>query len=124
MKFKVKKPIPGFENLSEVEFVEVDNLFSILKADDKVLFTLINPYALREFSFNIPADVKALLEINENSKLLVYVNIVKKEPISESIVNFKAPMIFNLDNNTCAQVVLENEHFEKLADFIAEDNAA
>jgi flagellar assembly factor FliW len=118
MKFVVKKPISGFENINEVELVKIDDVFSILKADNQVLFTLINPFTLREFSFDIPADVKVLLDIKEDSNLEVYTNIVMKEPITESIVNFKAPFVFNLDNKTCAQVILDNEKFAKLGDFV------
>jgi flagellar assembly factor FliW len=40
-----------------------------------------------------------------------------KDPVTESIVNFKAPFLFNLDNNTCAQVILDNEGYAKIADF-------
>ena len=121
MKYKVKKPIPGFENVNEVELVEVDNNFSILK-DEKgnVLFTLINPYSMREYVFEIPADVKVLLDLNDNSEVLVFNNVVMKEPITEAVVNFKAPFIFNPENNTCAQLVLENEGYAKIGDFVKE----
>ena len=119
MKFKVKKPIPGFENIAEVELVKFDDLLAALKdAEGNTLFSLINPFALREYSFDVPADVKALLEINENSNIEVYNNIVMKEPVTESIVNFKAPFLFNFDNNTCAQVILENEGYEKMGEYL------
>lgn len=119
MKFKVKKPIPGFENVEKVELSKVDDTIAVLKdGEGRVLFSLINPFALREYSFDVPSDVKALLDINENSKIEVYNNIVMKEPVTESIVNFKAPFLFNLDNQTCAQVILENETFEKMGEFL------
>jgi flagellar assembly factor FliW len=119
MKFIVKKPIPGFENVNEVELNKVDESIAVLKDENgRVLFSLINPFVLREYSFDVPADVKALLDINENSKVEVYNNIVMKDPVTESIVNFKAPFLFNLDNNTCAQVILDDEKFAKLGDFL------
>jgi flagellar assembly factor FliW len=119
MKFKVKKPIPGFEEVQEVELSKVDELIAVLKDENgRVLFSLINPFALREYSFDVPADVKALLDINENSNIEVYNNVVMKEPVTEALVNFKAPFLFNLDNNTCAQVILDEEKFAKLGDFL------
>ncbi|MEO1928429.1 MAG: flagellar assembly protein FliW [Nautiliaceae bacterium] len=118
MKFIVKKPIPGFENVQEVDFSKIDIDLAVLKDGEKTLFTLINPFILREYEFEIPADVKVLLDINENSKIEVYNNIVLKNPREESIVNFKAPFIFNFDNNTCAQVILGNEGYSKLGDFV------
>jgi len=118
MKFTVKKPIPGFENVNEVELSKIDESIAVLKDNEgRVLFSLINPFVLREYSFDVPADVKALLDINENSNIEVYNNIVMKDPVTESIVNFKAPFLFNLDNNTCAQVILDEEKFVKLGDF-------
>jgi len=118
MKFKVKKPIPGFENINEVELSKIDESLAVLKDENgRVLFSLINPFVLREYSFDVPSDVRVLLDINENSKIEVYNNIVMKDPVTESIVNFKAPFLFNLDNNTCAQVILDNEGYAKIADF-------
>jgi flagellar assembly factor FliW len=122
MKFLVKKPIPGFENINEVELQKIDDTFAILKdSKGNVLFTLINPFALREdFDFEVPADVRVLLELNENSDVDVYSNVVMKEPITEAVVNFKAPFIFNKSNNTMSQVILENEGYGKIGDFIKE----
>jgi len=121
MKYEVKIPIPGFEDVKEVELVEVDGNFSVLK-DDKgnVLFTLINPYSMRpDYTFEIPADVKALLDLDKNQKgVLVFNNVVMKEPITEAYVNFKAPFIFNPENHTCAQVILPDEGYAKIGDFV------
>jgi flagellar assembly factor FliW len=118
MKFKVKKPIPGFEKVNEVELVKIDESLAVLK-DEKgnPLFSLINPFVLREYSFDVPADVKVLLDLNENSKVEVYNNVVMKEPVTDSIVNFKAPFLFNLDNGTCAQIILDNEDYEELGKY-------
>ena len=121
MKFKVKKPIPGFENIQEVNLNRIDDNFAVLE-DDKgnTLFILINPYFLRkEFDFEVPADVKALLELKKGSKVYIYTNVIKKNPAKESLINFKAPFIFNLDNNTCAQVILDREEIAPLKEFIA-----
>jgi flagellar assembly factor FliW len=74
-------------------------------------FTLINPYALRDYSFDIPKDVKVLLDINENSNILIYNIVVLHNPITDSVINFKAPLIFNKDNATMAQFILEDEEY-------------
>jgi flagellar assembly factor FliW len=103
-----------------VELVEVDNNFAVLK-DDKgnVLFTLINPYSMKkDYNFEIPSDVKVLLDLDKTKGVLVYNNVVMKEPITEAIVNFKAPFLFNPENQTCAQIILEDEKFAKLGDFV------
>jgi flagellar assembly factor FliW len=122
MKFIIKKPIPGFEDIAEVELQKIDETFAILKDNNgNVLFTLINPFILKkDFDFEVPSDVKVLLKLNENSDVEVYSNVVMKEPITEAVVNFKAPFIFNKSNNTASQVILENEGYAKIGDFIKE----
>jgi flagellar assembly factor FliW len=113
MIYEVKKPILGFENVLRVKLDEVDRLFATLEAENKSIptFTLINPYAIREYSFDIPKDVQVLLDINENSNILVYNIVVLHNPITKSVVNFKAPLIFNKDNHTMAQFILDDEGY-------------
>lgn len=108
MQYTVKSTILGFDQVQCVELSEVDEVFATLKScDGSVSFTLVNPYALREYSFDVPTSVRVLLEINENSKLLVYNIAVIQDPLEESCINFLAPLIFNQDNNTMAQAVLD-----------------
>jgi flagellar assembly factor FliW len=126
MIYEVKKPILGFENVLKVEFDEIDGLFSTLKAVDSEVpsFTLVNPYQLREYSFDIPKDVQVLLDINENSNILVYNIVVLHNPITESVVNFKAPLIFNKDNGKMAQFILDNESLLTIGELLAYKNNA
>jgi flagellar assembly factor FliW len=113
MIYEVKKPILGFEDILKVKLEEVDRLFSTIEAVNKSVptFTLINPYALRDYSFDIPKDIKVLLDINENSNILIYNIVVLHNPITDSVINFKAPLIFNKDNATIAQFILEDEEY-------------
>jgi flagellar assembly factor FliW len=126
MIYEVKKPILGFDDVLKVELREIDGLFATLKAigDNMPTFTLINPYQLREYSFDIPKDVQILLDINENSNVLVYNIVVLHNPITESVINFKAPLVFNKDNGRMAQFILTNEGFEIIGDLLKKKNAA
>ena len=126
MVYEVKKPILGFESVLKVELEEIDGLFSTLKAIDKDYpsFTLVNPYQLRKYSFDIPKDVEVLLDIKEDSKILVYNIVVLHNPITESVVNFKAPLIFNQDNGTMAQFILEDEVLLTIGELLKAKNAA
>jgi flagellar assembly factor FliW len=109
----VKSEILGFKEMSEVEFREVDELFASLKDPNNphIAFTLVNPFVLREYVFNIPSYVEALLEVNENSKLLIYNVAVLQTPIEETKVNFLAPIIMNPENGTLAQAILRREAY-------------
>jgi len=120
MLYNVKKPILGFENVLQVELHEIDGLFSSLEAigSEIISWTLVNPYHLREYSFDIPKDVQVLLDIKEDSEILVYNIVVLSNPITDSVINFKAPLLFNKDNGTMAQFVLEDEGFEKIGELL------
>ncbi len=111
-KYEVKSTILGFENTTKVEIHEIDELFSTMQdVDNKdISFTILNPYLLREYSFDLSLDIKALLEINENSKINVYNIVVIQEPLENSTINFLAPIIVNNDNNKIAQTVLTQKN--------------
>ncbi len=109
MMYELKLPILGFESMTRIELLDIDDIFcSLRNADDPhPSFTLINPYALREYSFDIPASVQEALDIHQDSKVLVYTLVVVQNPIESSTVNFLAPMIFNTDNAQAGQLVLD-----------------
>ncbi len=109
MVYEVKSQILGFEQMVRAELEPLDEMFATLRDPDHAFtaFTLVSPYSLREYSFEIPYAIKALLEIDENAKLLVYNVVVVQDPLDMSCVNFLAPLIFNEDNHTMAQVVLK-----------------
>jgi len=108
MQYQVKSTILGFENVECVELHEIDELFSTLRScDGNISFTLVNPYILREYSFDLPTAIRVLLDINEDSKVVVYNIAVIQDPLDESCINFLAPLIFNQDNATMAQAVLD-----------------
>ncbi|MDD2838631.1 MAG: flagellar assembly protein FliW [Sulfuricurvum sp.] len=112
MQYEVKSMILGFEQVDRVELKEVDELFSTLKSvrGGDVSFTLVNPYLLREYSFDLPTAIRVLLDINEKSNVLVYNVAVIQDPLDETYINFTAPLIFNQDNATMAQAVLDVQY--------------
>ena len=111
MEFEVKSPILGFENVSRMKLEKIDDIFMRLDNanGDLPSFTLVNPFALREYSFEIPTAIQVLLDIDEQkSKNILIANImVVYKDIKDSTINFLAPLIFNFDNQTIAQVVLD-----------------
>ena len=106
--YEVKNALLGFETINKVEIHEIDELFSTLQDIDnkQISFTILNPYLLREYSFDLPIDVKILLDVNEKSNLSVYNIVVIQEPLENSSINFLAPIIVNTDNNKIAQAIL------------------
>ena len=109
MSYEVRGNILGFEDTVNVEIMAIDELFSTMKDtnNENISFTLVNPYALREYSFDVPSDIKVILEINEKSNVNVYNVVVIQKPLENSTINFLAPIIVNNDNKKVAQAVLD-----------------
>lgn len=109
MSYDVRGDILGFPNTKNIEIIEIDTLFATMKdiENENISFTIVNPYMLREYSFDIPSDIKVLLDITPESSLSVYNILVIQKPLENSTINFLAPIIVNNDNNKLAQAVLD-----------------
>jgi len=109
MSYDVRSELLGFPDTHNVALTEIDTLFSTLRDldDENISFTIVNPYALREYSFDIPLSIKILLDIKEDSKISVYNILVIQKPLEKSVINFLAPIIVNHDNKKLAQFILD-----------------
>ncbi|MDD2782043.1 flagellar assembly protein FliW [Sulfuricurvum sp.] len=109
MQFDLKLPLLGFEAVSKMELQKLDEIFLRLESiGEGPSFTLINPFSLREYSFDIPSSLQGLLGITPQSNLLIYNIMILQTPIEKSTINFIAPLIFNTDNQTMAQIIVDN----------------
>jgi len=109
MAYTIKGQILGFVETKTVEIVSIDELFATMKdtENENISFTLVTPYLLREYIFDLPLDVKNQLQITEDSKIGVYNILVIQKPLEKSTINFLAPIVINYDNNTLAQALLD-----------------
>ncbi len=109
MVFAIKSPILGFEHIQEVTLESVDEFFAkLITMPDNLSFTLINPFAIRSYDFEIPEYFRSLLGITQTSNVLIFNIMVVSTPIEQSTINFIAPLVFNVDNQTMAQVLLDS----------------
>ena len=116
MIFTVKAQIPGFESIKEVEVEKIDEFFvRVISKSDTTTFTTINPFMIRDYDFEIPEYFRALLDINEKTNILILNIMIIATPIETSTVNFIAPLIFNTDNGTVAQVLLDSGKYPDFA---------
>ncbi len=121
MKFDISVPILGFEDVKQVELEKIDDIFMKMQSttDEHISFTLINPFILREYDFELPQNTQDILDANEKSNLLILNIVLIQTPIEDSIVNFIGPLIFNTDNNKAAQVILSNSPTYSVAEKIS-----
>lgn len=109
MVFNVKAPIPGFEVIKEVEVEKIDEFFvKLVSKSDTTTFTLINPFMIRNYDFKVPEYFRSLLDIKDDTNILILNIMIIATPIESSTINFIAPVIFNTDNGTVAQVLLDS----------------
>lgn len=109
MQFVLKLPLLGFEAVETMELQKIDDIFMRLESiGEGPSFTLINPFVLREYSFDIPSSLQALMQITPESNILIYNIVILQKPIENSSINFVAPLIFNTDNQTMAQIIIDN----------------
>ena len=124
MKFDIIVPLLGFEDLKQVELQKIDDVFMKMQSarDEHVSFTLIDPFVLREYDFEVPEDVHELLDITDGANILVLNVVLIQTPIEASIVNFIGPILFNTDSNKAAQIILpESTNYgvaEKISTFL------
>lgn len=124
MKFEISVPLLGFEDVKEVELQKIDDVFMKMQSttDKHISFTLINPFILREYDFEVPQNIENELQTTKDANLLILNIVLIQRPIEDSIVNFIGPIIFNTDNNKAGQVILSNskEYFvaEKISDYL------
>ena len=124
MRFNIVHPILGFENIKEVQLHKIDDIFMKMQSvtNENISFTMINPFVLREYDFEVPDTLKELLDIDENSNLLILNIVLIQTPIEDSLVNFISPLLFNTDTNKATQIILsDNSNYgvdEKISNFL------
>ncbi len=124
MKFDICVPLLGFENIKHVDLQRIDDIFVKMQAleDEHVSFTLIDPFVLRDYDFEIPDNIQKLLQIDEKSNILILNIVLIQTPIEDSVVNFIGPLVLNTDNKKAAQIILpESTNYgvsEKISTFL------
>ena len=110
------KGIPGFEE--EKEFVllpiEGNNMFQVLQSSNtpSVAFIVTNPYTLVEdYSFDIDEPTIELLNIEKPEDVFVLGILTLKQPFETSTINLQAPLIFQMNNRTAKQMILNDNRF-------------
>jgi len=111
MQFELKTPLYGFESVTSMKLTKVDDFFMQLENtdDEKPNFTLINPYALKAYEIEIPEQTQKLLEISDETNILIFNIIIIHKPLENSTINFTAPLVFNVDKQIMSQIILEGK---------------
>ena len=84
-------------------------------------FVVMNPFSLcPDYAPSLPAEELQFLGASESGELGYYVLCAVKEPVCESTVNLRCPIVVHPSDRTAAQVILEDTPYHmrhRLGDF-------
>ncbi len=116
MIFTLKHPLAGFEQIQTMELEQVDDFFYQLRSQEtNISFTLIDPFKLKEYEFDMPIYYKVLLDIEPDDKILTLTSMIISNPPENSTINFIAPFVFNMDKKFLVQVLLDTAKYPNLS---------
>lgn len=76
-------------------------------------FVVMNPFSLKpDYAPILPRDELQALSVTRSEDLCYYVLCVVRQPVSQSTVNLKCPIVINDEARICKQVILEMPEYE------------
>lgn len=87
----------------------------------ELAFVIMNPFSLKpDYTPLLQAEELAAMGASDSRELCYYVLSVVHEPVSESTVNLKCPVVINEDTREAMQVILNTDDYgmrHRLAEF-------
>ena len=116
--FNFVMPIIGFDMLHKFIILDPnkDTLFKWLQSieDPALAFPIISVSALNlDYTIDLPDNIVETLDIkNVESVLVMNITSIPQDNPKGTTINLLAPLIFNLDNQNAAQVVLSGSGYD------------
>lgn len=116
--FNFVMPIIGFDMLHKFIILDPnkDTLFKWLQSveDPALAFPIISVSALNlDYTIDLPDNIVDALKItNVESLLVMNITSIPQDNPKGTTINLLAPLIFNLDNQGAAQVVLSGSGYD------------
>jgi flagellar assembly factor FliW len=107
--------LPGFEEekqfiLLPIDETELSMLQSIQNKD--LAFITTDPFLFfQDYDFELSLKERELLGINEEKDVYIQVIITISDPYEKSTANLRAPVILNVKNNKCKQIILSDGRY-------------
>ena len=116
--FNFVMPIIGFDMLHKFIILDPnkDTLFKWLQSieDPALAFPIISVSALNlDYTIDLPDNIVETLDIkNVESLLVMNITSIPQDNPKGTTINLLAPLIFNLDNQNAAQIVLSGSGYD------------
>lgn len=110
------KGIPGFPDEDQFILYPLTNqdVFSILQSvkNSEVAFIVTNPFAFfPKYDFVLDENSIAILELESSDDAIPFVILTLGESLKTSSANLQAPLVLNVKNKRCKQVILHDTSY-------------
>lgn len=110
-----EKGLPGFDGLKEfdIEALEQIGFFNLTSSEEQdISLLLIDPYIyFPNYEVEIDDSLIQRLGINSENDVLILNVVTLNDDVEKITINLRAPIIFNLTNGKCEQVILDREDY-------------
>ena len=105
--------LPGFEDEKQFVLLPIQGniSFQVLQSVTTANIALIvsNPYTIvSDYSFEIDEPTLELLKIKAQEDVMILSVMTLKQPFESSTINLQAPLVFNINNYTAKQMILND----------------
>lgn len=110
-----EKGLPGFDGLKDfdIEALEQVGFFNLISSEQHdISLLLIDPYIyFPNYEVEIDDSVTQRLGISSENDVLILNVVTLNDDVEKITINLRAPIILNLNNGKCEQVILDREDY-------------
>jgi flagellar assembly factor FliW len=108
--------LPGFEDEKKFIMLPIEDTgLSLLQSiqTKELAFIITDPFLFfKEYDFELSAVEREILDIKDEKDVNVQVIITVADPYEKSTANLQAPVILNIGNNKCKQIILSDGKYK------------
>lgn len=110
------RDIPGFSGIQYYKIYEPAQgapFYRLMPDSEEFSFLLLHTFDyFRDYDFELPRQEQELLQLSDESKILVFSIVNWGSGLKEATVNLKAPVVVNPENGTALQIILDGETYK------------
>lgn len=103
---------PNYKTFSLIESKQSAPFYKLSPENGEFSFLLIHTFDFfKSYEFSLPAKEKHLLQIKDESKLLIFSIVNWRGGIKEATINLKAPIVVNATKGLALQIILDIDDY-------------
>ncbi|GED33878.1 MULTISPECIES: flagellar assembly protein FliW [Brevibacillus] len=110
------RDIPGFSGIQHYKILEPAEgtpFYRLMPDSEEFSFLLLHTFDyFGDYDFELPKQEQDLLQLNKESKILVFSIVNWGSGLKAATVNLKAPIVVNPANGSALQIILDTEMYK------------